>query len=377
MWDVGCYFQKHRPQQFNFPNKASFFHFATELNLCLSLTMEEDDEIYGEDDFELEDEVRSQKSPIKIRAGTPKLNLSAAIQKELAAMGSEGNKRGLSFQSSDNGVIRSAASTSSQQSERSDASEHQQGEKEDYNNILDDGDLDLEKYMSNMGFAASDHSNKSHLEASPAILQPLDGLQPAENDHEQKRIREKLGYAIQTAQNISASLESNKRNLENIPVSSGSTRNHFQDNLGSILPESGVDEATKVDNLLMELFPERYAGKVSKKKLKDKTLKKDKPKQVTNALILIQRAFVIICAFYLKNQQQHFGLAAARVQREEEEEEEEEGSEVQPKDVLSTLDSQLKLLKKELKVKDEKITRLTDHSTMLANQLDRYKGEVI
>lgn len=45
-------------------------------------------------------------------------------------------------------------------------------------------------------------------------------------------------------------------------------------------------------------------------------------------------------------------------------------------DLLTGLEGQLKLLKKELKTKDEKIARLTEHSMMMANQMDRLKGEV-
>lgn len=48
----------------------------------------------------------------------------------------------------------------------------------------------------------------------------------------------------------------------------------------------------------------------------------------------------------------------------------------EPTDVLSSLDYQLKLLKKEIKTKDEKIIRLSDHSNMIANQMDKLKGEV-
>lgn len=36
----------------------------------------------------------------------------------------------------------------------------------------------------------------------------------------------------------------------------------------------------------------------------------------------------------------------------------------------------MKLLKKELKVKDDKIARLTEHSMMMASQMDKWKGEV-
>ena len=57
--------------------------------------------------------------------------------------------------------------------------------------------------------------------------------------------------------------------------------------------------------------------------------------------------------------------------------EEEEDIADQAKDVLSTLEGQLKLLKRELKVKDEKIVKLTEHSMMMANHMDRLTGEVM
>ncbi len=54
--------------------------------------------------------------------------------------------------------------------------------------------------------------------------------------------------------------------------------------------------------------------------------------------------------------------------------EKEESSEVG--DVLGTLEGQLTLLKKQLKAKDEKIMKLTEHSMMIANHMDKLKGEV-
>ncbi len=45
-------------------------------------------------------------------------------------------------------------------------------------------------------------------------------------------------------------------------------------------------------------------------------------------------------------------------------------------DVLASLDSQLKLLRKEIKTKDEKIQRLTEHSMNMANHMDKLKAEV-
>lgn len=39
-------------------------------------------------------------------------------------------------------------------------------------------------------------------------------------------------------------------------------------------------------------------------------------------------------------------------------------------------DMQLRALKKELKMKDDKLNRITEHSVMMANYMDKLKGEV-
>lgn len=237
---------------------------------------EDDDDAYGEDDFEQEDDhlARSQKSPIK-NPGTPKLSLSAAIQKELAAMGMEGAKPSQPPPPS----VRNGSVSSS-----SDKSPIQQSKKpgiddDDYNKLLDEGELDLEKYMSSMGFGSSNEPNEKNSATCPAIAQPLDGVQPSENDSDQKRIREKLGYALHTAQAISASLDGKRNSIESSQSPAGQSSYgrpiDVEDDEGET--ENPVDEATKVDNLLMELFPERYATNNGKKKSKEKT-KKEKAK---------------------------------------------------------------------------------------------------
>lgn len=45
--------------------------------------------------------------------------------------------------------------------------------------------------------------------------------------------------------------------------------------------------------------------------------------------------------------------------------------------LMASLDQQMKLLKKELKSKDDKITRLTEHAVMMGNHMDKLKGEVM
>ena len=46
-----------------------------------------------------------------------------------------------------------------------------------------------------------------------------------------------------------------------------------------------------------------------------------------------------------------------------------------PMPLMQSLDQQLKLLKKELKAKDDKITRLTEHAVMMGHHMDKLKGE--
>ena len=44
---------------------------------------------------------------------------------------------------------------------------------------------------------------------------------------------------------------------------------------------------------------------------------------------------------------------------------------------IPVLEQQVKLLKKELKVKDDKLARLTEHAVMMGHHMDRLKGEVV
>ncbi len=41
------------------------------------------------------------------------------------------------------------------------------------------------------------------------------------------------------------------------------------------------------------------------------------------------------------------------------------------------VETQIRALKKELKMKDEKIMRLTEHASMIATYMDKLKGEVM
>lgn len=43
--------------------------------------------------------------------------------------------------------------------------------------------------------------------------------------------------------------------------------------------------------------------------------------------------------------------------------------------LMQSLDQQLRLLKKELRTKDDKIARLTEHAVMMGHHMDKLKGE--
>jgi hypothetical protein len=43
----------------------------------------------------------------------------------------------------------------------------------------------------------------------------------------------------------------------------------------------------------------------------------------------------------------------------------------------ASADIQLRALKKELKLKDDRLNRITEHSVMMANYMDKLKGEVL
>lgn len=47
-----------------------------------------------------------------------------------------------------------------------------------------------------------------------------------------------------------------------------------------------------------------------------------------------------------------------------------------PTDALSSLDLQLKQMKRELRAKDEKIARIMEHNTLMASHMERLKGEI-
>lgn len=46
-----------------------------------------------------------------------------------------------------------------------------------------------------------------------------------------------------------------------------------------------------------------------------------------------------------------------------------------PMPLMQSLDQQMKLLKKELKAKDDKIARLSEHAVMMGHHMDKLKGE--
>lgn len=124
----------------------------------------------------------------------------------------------------------------------------------------------------------------------------------------------------------------------------------------SLLVGTEKDQAVKINAFLSELFPERYAGGGGDGGNKKK---KGAGKKVAVA---------------------SKGGAAAAAQHSHHhhyvDEEHEDLTNLSPENIVSTLDSQLKAMKRELKLKDDKIRQLKDHSNLMATHMDRLKEEV-
>lgn len=238
--------------------------------------------------------------------------------------------------------------------------------------------LDLEHYM--MGMKMVEDAGTDNANINPAELQPLVGLQPEEHDSHQKKLRERLGYQDSERSFGDHSEDSPRQQhkagkkkssaSKSKSVSSGGDRG----NNGPSLQEQVEDQSAKVDALLMELFPEKYS-KV-KKSCGGGAGPKGKKASSSSAPVAAGGIASYSKGSYGMGVVQSKAAAQqnARNHYDDDDDEEEHGGRGGG-DVLSTLDSQLKLLKKELKQKDEKISRLSEHSSMMANQLDRYKGE--
>lgn len=136
---------------------------------------------------------------------------------------------------------------------------------------------------------------------------------------------------------------------------------------------------------MQDLFPERYREK-EREKQREKEREKEKKKKIVKKSSK-EKELLQNSSFNssINNSIVESPQVGGRYYDEDDEEDDvpikgkankSNVSNFEPTDVLSSLDHQLKLLKKEIKTKDEKISRLTDHSNMIASQMDKLKGEV-
>jgi hypothetical protein len=299
------------------------------------------------------------------------------------------------------------------------------------------GEVDLESYLKNMlasppaaneeNDGDDDDDEESNVVAANSTnkeLQPLIGVQP--EDEEQRKLQLKLGYSPEKKPPLVLESSSPNGVIRNSQQGQFSTAvllsqpnaslmtpsaimQHFQqqqqqrkgsgqppditgssnsgDHVSQLLAMAGasksppkaagasdVENALKVDALLRDLFPSRYKDKETPVAPIEKP--KKKKKQATSSSGKSQ-------------QQQQYGLGAPRLSRPVDEDDVDDENDCDDRgdvparsahrdggDLLGGLDSQLKLLKKELKNKDEKIQRLTEHSMMMGNQMDKLRGEV-
>ena len=318
--------------------------------------MSDDEDYYGEEDFEQEDgEAHSpKKSPMK-KPSTPKPTFVMPNADDDEEEEDHHQHGGEGDDDEDFDLDDAIA----QETAGEHGGEEEQDEEEEDKGKGVEG-LDLEHYMMGMKMVEDDGNGNHNI--SPAELQPLIGLQPEEHDSQQKQLRERLGY--QDSERSFGDDHSNGHDGKH----SAKKKKPKSSNHKTSLQEQVEDQGAKVDALLMELFPEKYNQKAKKGNAVGGSKAKKAPSSTTTSTKTV------------------YGLAAAPPKsvmphRHDEDDEDDEddhhhgGGGRGGGDVLSTLDSQFKVLKKELKQKDDKIIRLMEHSSMLANQLDRYKGE--
>lgn len=159
---------------------------------------------------------------------------------------------------------------------------------------------------------------------------------------------------------------------------SGSSSGNSKVNV--VAKESAAENAARVDALLMELFPERME---KDKKKASKAAKKGGKQSYGMGVVGGSSGKAHDIAHYLNaasnnHQASRYGST--------------EDSAVAVSSVhsggggtsggssgdavLTSLESQMRLLRRELKGKDDKLARVTEHSMMLAAHMDRLKGEV-
>jgi hypothetical protein len=224
---------------------------------------------------------------------------------------------------------------------------------------------DLEKYIMEMKINPTELSKQ---------LLSLDGMKSSQSVpsllSKDKSSSNNEGFSRRSNELSDVIRESNLRSSaseQQLPSHPGpSSKENNQSN--SFQKEEEINEAQRVESLLMELFPEKYGPPAGKGKKKKKATKEaaSHPQNVIRSLFSD-------CFFIFLFEKQIVPKSKSLFRADEDDND----SETDPtKDVLTTLDGQLKLLKKELKMKDDKIAKLTEHSMMMANHMDRLKGEI-
>lgn len=147
---------------------------------------------------------------------------------------------------------------------------------------------------------------------------------------------------------------------------------------GKVAGESAAENAARVDALLMELFPERM--KEDRKKAKQLSGKNKAGKQ-TYGIGAVNSSKAHDIAHYINassHNQQPSRYSGAEGNSSSLSPLHDGGSEGGGGGdaVLTSLEAQMRLLRRELKGKDDKLARVTEHSMMLAAHMDRLKGEV-
>lgn len=165
-------------------------------------------------------------------------------------------------------------------------------------------------------------------------------------------------------------------------VASGSNVDGNSSSSGRAAGESAADNAARVDALLMELFPERMKEDKKKAKLNAK----GKGGKQAYGIGAVNNSKAHDIAHYINAQSHNHqpsrysgaegGSSALSPLHDSGVADSAGGGGGGGDMVLTSLESQMRLLRRELKGKDDKLARVTEHSVMLAAHMDRLKGEV-
>jgi hypothetical protein len=187
-------------------------------------------------------------------------------------------------------------------------------------------------------------------------------------------------------------INNNNNNNNNNNINSNNNSN-----INSNINSTADENAEKVNKFIRDLFPERFPSNnnnnnnINNNHKHGSKSKSNKKHQVQHHKDHLQQQYGlgVIPASHNNNHHHHSVLSSQRSDLNDQLQHQLQ-LQLQPtqdieetmrdnnnnNNILTSLDQQLKLLKQQLKLKDDRILKLFDHSQLLTNQNERFKGEI-